>query len=492
MLGTGDTSLTPTGETGRTPTAAWHRSTPADRVRVAHLGLGAFHKAHQAWFTDRANAAAAPGDAWGIASFTGRRPDAATALAAQDGLYTVLTRGADGDTAEVVSSIATAHDGADAAAWRATLADPAVGVVTLTVTERGYRRGPDGRLDLADPEVAADLDLLRGSETRGARRAVPPAAGTVAPRPAAVTMPGRLVDGLRARLAAGGTPLAVVSCDNLPDNGAVTRRVVLQAAEAVEPALARWIGTSVSFVSTMVDRITPATTAADLEVVRQLTGRSDAAAVVTEPFAEWVVQDAFPAGRPAWDAAGVRLVGDVAPYEQRKLWLLNAGHSLLAYHGLARGLTTVAEAFADPGCRLLLEALWAEARPVLPLPDAEVDAALAALRERFANARIEHRLAQIGADGSAKLPVRILAVAEARRRAGLPAGTAQAATVAAWVRHVTGPAGTATDPAAAELAATLRLTGAADRARTTVRSLAPALADDADVVGAVSYALGGG
>lgn len=459
----------------------WRRSTPAPPVRMVHLGLGAFHKAHQAWFTDHANAAGTPAQAWGIASFTGRRPDAAEALTRQDGLFTLVTRGPQDDTAETVASIVAPHDGGDGATWRTHLADPQVGVVTLTVTERGYRRGADGGLDLADAEVAADLGLLRPAEAQ-----------VRAARPAARTAPGRLVDGLRARLAAGGAPVAVVSCDNLPDNGAALRRVTLELADAVDPALARWVAASVTFVSTMVDRITPATTAADRATVRTLTGRDDAAPVVTEPFAEWVLQDAFPAGRPAWDAAGARVVTDVAPYEQRKLWLLNGGHSLLAYQGLARGHRTVAEAFADPRCRGALESLWAEARPVLRLPDAEVEAALAALRARFANARIEHRLAQIASDGSAKLPVRVLAVAEARRRAGLPAGAAQAATVAAWVRHVTGPEGTASDPAAADLAAALRLAQPSARARTAVNALAPVLGGDADVVAAVTRALSPG
>ena len=157
--------------------------------------------------------------------------------------------------------------------------------------------------------------------------------------------------------------------------------------------------------------------------------------MVTEPFSEWVLQGDFPAGRPRWEAAGARFVDDLEPYERRKLWLLNAGHSLLAYEGLARGLTTVADAFADPTCRAELEQLWSEAAEVLTLP---ADDATAALRTRFANARIEHRLAQIARDGSVKLPVRILAVAQARAVAGLPVGPAGAGVVAAWIDHLDG------------------------------------------------------
>ena len=244
-----------------THSSPWRRTTPAPPVRMVHLGLGAFHKAHQAWFTDHANAAGTPAQAWGIAAFTGRRPDAAEALTRQDGLFTLVTRGPQDDTAETVASIVAPHAGDDGARWRGHLADPQVGVVTLTVTERGYRPGADGGLDLADADVAADLGLLRGATVE------PPA------HPAARTAPGRVVDGLRARLEAGGAPVAVVSCDNLPDNGAVLRRVTLELADAVDPALARWVEASVSFVSTMVDRITPATTAEDRATVRALTGR---------------------------------------------------------------------------------------------------------------------------------------------------------------------------------------------------------------------------
>ncbi|MDT0167203.1 mannitol dehydrogenase family protein [Actinotalea sp. AC32] len=453
----------------------WRRTGTTPAVRVVHLGLGAFHKAHQAWYTDHANAADAR-DPWGIASFTGRRPDAAQALAPQDGLFTLLTRAADGDTAETVASVVEVHDGADVAAWRSHVADPRVAVVTLTVTERGYRRAADGGLDLTDPEVAADVALLR-DDTAGPT--------------AASTAPGRLVDGLRARRDAGSGTVAVVSCDNLPDNGAVTRDVVRQLAAEVEPGLVAWIDQNVSFVSTMVDRITPATTDADRAAVRRLTGRDDAAPVVTEPFAEWVLEDAFPAGRPAWDAAGARVVADVRPYEQRKLWLLNAGHSLLAYAGLAQGHATVADAFADPVCRALLEQLWADARPVVPLPDAEVDDALDALRTRFANPRIEHRLMQIGTDGSAKLPVRVLAVARARRAAGLPAAASHAAVLAAWVHHLAVD-GAATDPAAAPLAGALRAaTTPAERAALLLDALAPDLRDDADLVASTERALAG-
>lgn len=398
-------------------------------VRVAHLGLGAFHRAHQAWYTQAANDAG--GDGWGIAAFTGRRPDAARVLAAQDAVYTLVERGPDGDSARLVESLSEVHDGADTASWHRVLADPAVGVLTLTVTEAGYRPGSGA--------------------------------------------PARVLDGLRARYEAGAGSIAVVSCDNLPENGAVIRDAVLALA-GDEADLAAWLRAEVSFVSSMVDRITPATTDADREAVRRLTGWDDAAPVVTEPFSEWVLAGTFPAGRPAWESGGARFVDDIAPYEQRKLWLLNAAHSLLAYRGLAVGHATVADAIADPAVAAELEQLWSEQRTELPFDAATVDAALAALRSRFGNARIEHRLAQIAADGSQKLGPRILDPLRSRLAAGRPPGAAQLGVLASWATHLTGPG--VNDPGAAALVTALRDAGGPTaRASAVFSALAPDLTD---------------
>jgi fructuronate reductase len=400
-------------------------------VRVAHLGLGAFHRAHQAWYTQRANEAGGDGAGWGIAAFTGRSPDAARVLAAQDAVYTLVERGPEGDSATIVEALSSVHDGADAEAWRRVLADPQVGVLTLTVTEAGYR-----------PESTA---------------------------------PARVLDGLRARFEAGAGGIAVVSCDNLPDNGRVIRDAVLALAEPGSE-LDAWIRAEVSFVSSMVDRITPATTDADREAAQRLTGLVDAAPVVTEPFAEWVIAGAFPAGRPAWEAGGATFVADIAPYERRKLWLLNAGHSLLAYHGLAAGLRTVADAVADPALAAELERLWSEQRTELPFDDRAVDDALAALRSRFGNARIEHRLAQIGTDGSQKLGPRVIDPLRARLANGRGPGPAQLGVLAAWSRHLAGP--DVRDPGAAALVAALRdARTPRDRAAAVLAALAPDLTD---------------
>ena len=439
------------------------RTGPAPPVRVVHVGLGNFFRAHQAWYT-----ATAPDSAdWGIAAFTGRSTALADALTGQEGLYTLVVRGADGDTCEVVGSVVAAHPGTDLDAWHDYLTRPDVRIVTLTVTEAAYLRGPDGGLDAARTEVRDDLAALRSGRRAAVR-----------------TVPARLVAGLAARRAAGTGPIAVVSCDNLPENGAVTARVVTDLAALLDPELAAWIRANVSFVTTMVDRITPATTGDDARSAAEQTGRADAAPVVTEPYTEWVLSGDFPGGRPAWDAAGARFVADVTPYEQRKLWLLNGGHSLLAYAGSARGHETVAQAVADPQCRRWLEQWWDEAARHLPLPADEITAYRAALIERWSNARIQHRLAQIAADGSLKLPVRILPVLRAERAAGrMPAGAVR--VVAAWIAHLRGAGAPVKDAAGDAVIAV-----AADT-RDVLAMLDADLADDDALLAELAGALGG-
>lgn len=370
------------------------------RPGIAHLGVGAFARAHLAWYTQRAGE-------WGITAFTGRSPRTADALVAQDCRYTLVTRAASGDTAEVVDAIVAAHPGSDDTAWRRVVASPETTIVTLTVTEQGYRAGSD--------------------------------------------VPARLVAGLDARRAAGAGRIALVSLDNLTHNGVVLRDAVTSAVS--DPALQAWIDEHVTFPSSMVDRITPATTDADVADLAALPGAldGDRVPVVTEPFTEWVLEDAFDGvERPTWETAGVRVVDDVTPYEQRKLWLLNGSHSLLAYLGLHRGHETVAEAMADPVCRTAVEALWDEAAAELPLPADEVTAARAALVERFANPRMRHTLRQIASGGSEKLPVRVVDVLRRRleREPSAGIGPGAATAIAAWWLHVTTQPDLVDDPGA--------------------------------------------
>ena len=436
---------------------------PEAPVRLVHLGLGNFFRAHQAWYTDRAPDAGE----WGIAAFTGRRAELAEALTAQEGLYTLITRAADEDRFEVLASLSRAHPGTDHQGWLGWLASPEVRVVTITVTEAGYLLGADGGLDRDRPQVQADVEALRQDRCALVR-----------------TAPARLVAGLAARRDAEAGPLALVPCDNLPSNGDVVGRVVRDLAELVDPTLADWIAGSVSCVTTMVDRITPKTTPEDPRTVRQGTGLDDRCPVATEPFSEWVLSGAFPGGRPTWEDAGATITDDIEPYEHRKLWLLNGGHSLLAYAGSALGHRTVADAVADETCRGWLEEWWSEASRHLPFPEHDVAAYRAALLDRFANPRMHHRLAQIAADGSQKLPVRILPTLRLERAAGrLPQGAVRA--LAAWIRHLRG-IGVPVVDAHADQVIPLAAGPLREAVPRVLAALDPALADDRELVAAVT------
>jgi fructuronate reductase len=433
---------------------------PAAPVRILHLGLGNFFRAHQAWYTAHAGDAAK----WGIAAFSGHRPELATKLTAQQGLYTLLTRGPQSDSHEVVGSLSAAHPGGDHDAWLRYWRDPALAVVTLTVTEAGYTRGPDGGLDLERPDVAADMAALRTD-----------------PEAPVTTAAARILAGLAARRGTGGGPVAVVPCDNLPGNGEVLARVVTQLARYTEREDLVDAAGHASWVTTMVDRITPATEDADLVAVRTATGLDDAAPVVTEPFSEWVLAGEFPAGRPRWEDAGARFVADVAPYEQRKLWLLNGAHSLLAYLGPLHGHTTVAEAVADQACARALSAWWRDASGHLSLPHHELTSYQAQLLARFANPRLRHTLAQIAADGSQKLPVRVLPALRAERASGrLPDGAVT--TLAAWLLHLRGHGAPVRD---ARVDPRIAAGPLPDAARAVLAVLDPESARDAELVASV-------
>lgn len=392
-------------------------------VRIVHLGLGAFHRAHQAWYTAAADDAAE----WGIAAFTGRSATAAEQLAPQDGLYTLIERSDAGDTAVVIPSLVEAVDGADLGRFVELLSAPATALVTLTITEPGYRLTADGVPDRTDAAVLADIDWLSDAL---AGESLPARSELAAAGPR--TSLGRLLLGLEARRRAGAGPLAVVPCDNIPDNGSFVQSGLTAFAAAVNADTASWLAQNVSFVSTSIDRITPKTTEGDIRTAAELSGWADRAPVVTEPFRDWVLQGDFPAGRPAWESAGARFVEDIEPFERRKLWLLNGAHSLLAYAGRLRGYETVAQAIADPVLRSWVTALWDEAVRHLPAEGLDLHEYRTALLRRFANSRIEHRLAQIGMEGVSKLRVRAVAIAVAERAEGRD-GAASARAIGAWI-----------------------------------------------------------
>ena len=436
-------------------------------VRIIHLGLGAFHRAHQAWFTAEVD----EHGEWGIAAFTGRSPQAALELAPQDGLYTLIERSDSGDSASVVTSIVEAVDGSDLQRFLELMAAPATAIVTLTVTEAGYRLRADGSPDLGDSAVFDDVAWLQGNLARATVATIGEGGPT--------TTLGRLVLGLEARRQAGGGAIAIVPCDNMPDNGPLVASAVRVLAAMVNTDTATWITENVSFVSTSVDRITPKTTVDDIVTAGELTGWIDNAPVVTEPFKDWVLSGDFPAGRPAWEKAGARFVDDIEPFERRKLWLLNGAHSLLAYAGLLRGHKSVADAMADPLCRGWVNDFWDDAVRHLPAELLELDEYRAALIQRFDNARIEHRLAQISAEAVTKLRVRIAPTIVAERADGR-AAAAGIRAIGSWVSLVLSGREMVDAESAAIAAAAAHPTEVA--IRQLVALIDPRLADDATIV----------
>ncbi|TCN29403.1 mannitol dehydrogenase family protein [Sinorhizobium americanum] len=384
-------------------------------VGIVHLGIGAFHRAHQAVFTD---SILAEDVSWGISGVSLRSPDTRDALEPQDGLYTLKIQDGEGEQLQVVGSVVEllcAPEEPEAVLRR--MADPATRIVSLTITEKGYCHNPaTGTLDEAHPDVVHDL------------------ANPQRPRSAI----GFIVEALARREAAGIAPFTLLCCDNLPSNGHVLKRVVRRFAELRDPVLAA-LADRLSCPSTMVDRIVPATTDSDREGIATALGLEDAWPIMTEPFQQWVIEDDFPRGRPAWEKAGAVFVDDVAVFEMMKLRLLNGSHSTLAYLGYLAGAETVAEAMALPGMEVLIEGLMREeATPTLPpLPGFDLAAYRADLLRRFRNPRLRHRTWQIAMDGSQKLPQRLLGTVRDRLRAG--AGYERLALgVAAWMRYARG------------------------------------------------------
>jgi fructuronate reductase len=362
-------------------------------VGILHIGLGAFHRAHQAAYTD--DAIEAEGGAWGICAVSLRRPDSPQALAEQDGLFTLETRGERVQHRIIGSIRRTATAAQDPGALLDAFASPGVRLVTLTVTEKGYALDATGALDMADPDVAHDLG-------RPAR-----------PR----STVGWLCAGLAERRARGGGTITIASCDNLSQNGRRLEAALRAFSGSIDPELEAWIAENVAFPCSMVDSITPASTPELRARVEAALGLEDQGCVQREAFAQWVIEDRFAGPRPAWEAAGAEIVADVEPFERLKLHVLNAAHSALAYLGLPRGHALVREAIADQALAGVVEAMvLQEIAPALEgLP---VAGYWRTVKTRFANPAIDHRLAQISDDGSKKLAQRILPILTANVRAG--------------------------------------------------------------------------
>ncbi|SES11233.1 mannitol dehydrogenase family protein [Sphingobium sp. YR768] len=378
----------------------------AQAPAIVHFGIGAFHRAHQAWYTDRA--AVIDGMAWTITGVSMRSASVADQLNPQDGLYSITTCSAQSRSVEVLQSVQTVLVASrEPDAVIAAIASPHTHILTFTVTEKGYCRTADGSIDRTAAESGSIYPLLEA--------------------------------GLKVRAQKGLPGLTLLSCDNLANNGRQLEALLVDFVAARDPDLAQWIAAQCRFPCAMVDRIVPATTAQDRTAAALALGQTDEGAVVTEPFSQWVIEDRFAGPRPAWDQVGAELVADVAPYEMAKLRMLNGAHSALAYLGLARGHGFVHEAVADPAIRPVVEALMRdEALPsIIAASDQDLSAYADALLDRFANPALNHRLIQIAMDGSQKIPQRWLETL-AHHQQKDKACPAILAALAAWRAHLRG------------------------------------------------------
>jgi fructuronate reductase len=409
---------------------------------IVHLGLGAFHRAHQALYTE---VLIARGDQrWGIVGVSLRDPRMASVLAAQDHLYSVTERHGDQARTRIVGALRKALYAPQALAdVIAAIADPATAIVSTTVTEKGYSQNPaTADLDSDDPGICHDI------------------ASPDAPQ----TTLGVLAAGIRRR--ASTAPLTVVCCDNMAGNGDTLRKLLVQYASHFDAGLARRIEADIGMPNSMVDRIVPAATAASLDWVASRLGLRDEAAIVCEPFTQWVIEDRFTGPRPAWEEAGAVLTRDVRPYQAMKLRLLNGTHSALAYAGQLCGLETVSDAMAHPlvgdfARRLMLEDLRAT---VAAPPGCDVLAYCGELLERFGNPSLAHRTQQIAMDGTQKVPVRWLPALRESLAAGIERPHLERA-LAAWLHYLvversdSGAPLVVSDPGASSLATRLRAAG---------------------------------
>jgi len=386
---------------------------------IVHLGIGAFHRAHQAYYTEKvlnqSGGDGRKGD-WRIIAASLRSAGVRDQLEPQQGLYTLIEKSGEQQRCQVMGAIERVLVAPeDPQALITTMADAAIKVISLTVTEKGYCHNPaSGEIDWQHADLLHDLAHYRE-----------------APR----TAIGYLAAALRLRGAAR-RPVTLLSCDNLPSNGRLLARVLKAFVKRVDPELLAWIDASVSFPCSMVDRIVPAVTETELQTNAALLGLEDNALVVTEPFCQWVIEDAFATQVPDWKSAGALIVADVEPFEELKLRLLNGSHSIIAYLGYLAGYDYVHQVMADPLFAALVSRYMAETSPALSLPEGfDVAAYQVQLVERFKNAALNHLTAQIAQDGSQKIPQRWLATLRTRLAEGEDINIL-ALAIAGWFRYL--------------------------------------------------------
>lgn len=375
----------------------------AQEIGIVHFGIGAFHRAHQAWYTDLAMSA---GDRdWSICGVSMRSTAVTNQLGPQCGLYTLTERAGESTSTRVIGSVSEvlfAPEHFEQIVAR--LADPSCSIASLTVTEKGYARGEGGDLDLKLAEHS---------------------------------FYPMLSEALIRRRSSGLGGLTVLSCDNLAENGKVLDRLLRQWLKAVQPDLLEWYEVECRVPSTMIDRIVPRTQPEDVDALKDRIGVIDDGAVFTEAFSQWVIEDNFAGARPRWENHGVEMVDDVAPFETAKLRMLNGAHSMLAYCGLRAGYQFVHEVVADPAWREMARRLIRdEAMPTInALPGQNLDEYSSHLMKRFADPALMHRLDQIAMDGTQKIPQRWLDTAQNLMELGLPVDAIQAG-FDAWIWHL--------------------------------------------------------
>jgi fructuronate reductase len=409
----------------------------AQQCGIVHFGIGAFHRAHQALYTDEALAA---GDRdWAITGVSLRSEQVREQLAPQAGLYTVTESDSSGHTTRVVGAVREVLVATqEPARVTAALAAPETRVVSISITEQGYWRAADQVLDFTAADIRHDLD----------------------PQQPPRTLYGLLAAGLRQRRRLALPGLTLLSCDNLTGNGRQLQVLLEQFLERHDGATARWLRNHCTFPSTMVDRIVPATTPQDLAWLDGCLGVRDAAAVFTEPFRQWVIEDRFAGSRPRWELGGAQWVQDTAPYETAKLRMLNGAHSALAYLGLLRGHEFVHQAITDPLLRELVNRLMRDeaAHSFAPAPDQSLPRYAAALLLRFANSARPHSLKQIAMDGSQKIPQRWLPTLRILGQSGVDC-PALLQALGAWIAYVRAERFAVADPMGPELAGLWRSCG---------------------------------
>ncbi|ASI94168.1 fructuronate reductase [Vibrio rotiferianus] len=359
------------------------------KSRIVHLGFGAFHRAHQALFTNEM--LEKTGSDWGICEinlFGGE--ELITQLRAQDHLYTVAEKGAKSTEVKLIGSVTESlHptlDGKEAVLSK--MVEEQVAIVSMTITEKGYCADPaTGRLDKTNPLIQQDL-------------ATPHSPSSAI---------GYIVEALRLRKQAGLKPFTVMSCDNVQENGHVARAAILDFAQLIDIELAGWIEANVSFPCTMVDRIVPAATPETLQEIAKLIGHQDPCGIACEPFRQWVIEDNFVNGRPAWNVAGAEFVKDVVPFEEMKLRMLNGSHSFLAYLGYLGGYEHISDTMTNENYRkAALDMMLKAQAPTLSMPEGtDLEAYAKLLIERFTNPSLKHQTWQIAMDGSQKIPQRM-------------------------------------------------------------------------------------